>query len=447
MACIMKSSHNTCNLDYQLAISVGYYNEQAQDECSKLVAPSHSSSSSAMPYLSLGLPDKVSQSDWLDEKSTDGGDASPRSNRSLYDEAEDFELMEADQLEIEQVKSGQRSRKVEWADLEDSEPENETTTVDAVNAPVVAETPVAVAAPAPASRRARWADLAESEDELIEGAKASSASTAKVKPVPEPKAVARWADIAESEDELSEGSARSAGSAHPADIKEAPEPLATPVSHTSRRARTAQARLADDHHIPTDVAAQGWQTKHGTDTRGVKGGVAFGTSATKTVNKGTGKGAEKTPVKGASKGVGKAGKQFVSKGGGKGGKGGKAVSAKFQCQIVIGIEEDNKFRVVRRLLGSGGENMKNINQQTNAKLRLRGQGSKFLEGDEQKESTDDLMLCISVEDKYGFETAKTMVSELIEGIHHSYSAFCHKSGKACPDLRVQIHEGYREGSR
>jgi len=126
---------------------------------------------------------------------------------------------------------------------------------------------------------------------------------------------------------------------------------------------------------------------------------------------------------------------------------GKGANAKLQCQFVIGIEEDNKFRVVKRILGQGGEHMKSIAQKTDTKLRLRGQGSKFLEGWENKESNDDLMLCISSQDRVGFEKAKELISDLLKGIYHSYSSFCMKTGETPPALSIQLHDGYREGSR
>jgi hypothetical protein len=124
-----------------------------------------------------------------------------------------------------------------------------------------------------------------------------------------------------------------------------------------------------------------------------------------------------------------------------------AASEKFQCQFFLGIEEDSRFRVARRVLGEGGENMKRIAAESGAKLRLRGRGSKFLEGPEKKESEDDLMLCVSCQDAAGFEIAKRAVSDLIEGIHQDYQTFCWKAGRACPPLELKINDGYRAGSR
>lgn len=121
--------------------------------------------------------------------------------------------------------------------------------------------------------------------------------------------------------------------------------------------------------------------------------------------------------------------------------------AKPQCQFFIGIEEDSKFKVTRKVLGPHGQHMKSIAETSGAKLRLRGQGSGFLEGPEQQESTDELMLCVSAPDQAGYEEAVKMVRELMERVYDEYRAFCRKTGKAVPDLQIRMHEGPRPGSR
>mmetsp|Transcript_5061 Transcript_5061/g.14015 ORF Transcript_5061/g.14015 Transcript_5061/m.14015 type:complete len:619 (-) Transcript_5061:147-2003(-) len=120
---------------------------------------------------------------------------------------------------------------------------------------------------------------------------------------------------------------------------------------------------------------------------------------------------------------------------------------KFQCQFLVAIEDEPKFRVIRRLLGSSGANMKAIAQQTGAKLRLRGRGSRFLEGPEQVESTDPLMLCVSCTNRAGYDAAMGMTWQLMKRLYGEYRRFCIKTGKAKLDLRVQWHEGSRAGAR
>jgi len=123
-----------------------------------------------------------------------------------------------------------------------------------------------------------------------------------------------------------------------------------------------------------------------------------------------------------------------------------SVSRKLQCQFFIGIEEDSKFHVVRRVLGHHGQQMKDIAGRSGAKLRLRGRGSKFLEGPEQQESSDPLMLCVSAPDAYAYAEAKRLTRRLLEGVYAEYRSFCQEAGIPTTELQVQLHEGPREGA-
>merc|ERR1711939_755223 len=105
------------------------------------------------------------------------------------------------------------------------------------------------------------------------------------------------------------------------------------------------------------------------------------------------------------------------------------------------------FCVVKRIIGTGGANMKNINGKSGAKLRLRGRGSNFLEGPRKLESTDDLMLCVSSKDLVGYEDAKNLVTDLLNSIYDDYRETCRSAGKLPPALGIQLHEGAREGAR
>merc|ERR1711972_109768 len=209
------------------------------------------------------------------------------------------------------------------------------------------------------------------------------------------------------------------------------EPQSSWPSHTPRRARPASV------HKKQAVDEDRSTTAFCTAPKG-KGKAAFRTEELHS------KGASKVASKGAAKGVGKGQRKDTTKGVGKGacrGKGaGKGANGeKFQCQFMVGIEEDSRFRVVRRIIGCGGEHMKRIAELSGAKLRLRGRGSNFLEGPERKESDDDLMLCVSAQDKDGFDKAKKAASELIENIHQSYRSHCRKSGNTCPELKMKVH--------
>jgi len=116
-----------------------------------------------------------------------------------------------------------------------------------------------------------------------------------------------------------------------------------------------------------------------------------------------------------------------------------------QCQFFIGIEEDPKFKVTRKIMGPHGQHMKAIAHSTGAKLRLRGHGSGFLEGPEQRESTDELMLCVSAPDWENYSMAVQKVTELLEGIYEQYRESHPRKG--ADELGIRLHEGPRPGSR
>lgn len=120
--------------------------------------------------------------------------------------------------------------------------------------------------------------------------------------------------------------------------------------------------------------------------------------------------------------------------------------AKLQSQFLIGIEEEPTFRVCRKLLGPQGQFMKEIAVRTGSKLRLRGRGSKFLEGPEQEESTDPLMLCISSPTLPSYAETKKLVSNLLESVYDQFRAFSKAEGSAEPNLSIKMHEGPRDGS-
>merc|ERR1712136_281259 len=118
----------------------------------------------------------------------------------------------------------------------------------------------------------------------------------------------------------------------------------------------------------------------------------------------------------------------------------ETVTGKYQCQFIVGIEEERKFKVMRKLLGPSGANMRAIVDRTGAKLRLRGKGSRFLEGPDQVESSDPLMLCISVTDRRSYDVAVSMAWALMERVHQEYRGFCFRSGREVPELHVQVHD-------
>lgn len=107
--------------------------------------------------------------------------------------------------------------------------------------------------------------------------------------------------------------------------------------------------------------------------------------------------------------------------------------AKCSCRILIGIEQESDFQVVGRLIGPKGANMKNIVEKVpDAKIRIRGRGSRFLEGPQQVESTDPLMICVTASRSESFETAATLVEELLRKVQSEYARYCQRRGRPEP---------------
>ena len=114
---------------------------------------------------------------------------------------------------------------------------------------------------------------------------------------------------------------------------------------------------------------------------------------------------------------------------------------KFTCRFEIGIENDKEFQVARRIIGQKGMNMKDIVARTDAKLRLRGRGSGYLEGLNRQESPEPLHMCVSCTTRRGYADAARLVSELLERVYDDYREFCMNRGIPVPhSLRVRIRE-------
>jgi hypothetical protein len=114
---------------------------------------------------------------------------------------------------------------------------------------------------------------------------------------------------------------------------------------------------------------------------------------------------------------------------------------KFTCRFEIGIDNDKDFQVARRIIGQKGMNMKEIVNRTDAKLRLRGRGSGYLEGLTRQESPEPLHLCVSCTSRRGYTEAARMVSELLERVYAEYREYC--ISRCLPvnhHLRVTIRE-------
>merc|ERR1712176_815379 len=107
------------------------------------------------------------------------------------------------------------------------------------------------------------------------------------------------------------------------------------------------------------------------------------------------------------------------------------------CRFLVGISEDSEFQVCRRLIGPGGENMKRITAEApEAKIRIRGTGSKYLEGPDHEESRDPLMICVSASSQRDFEIAVSRIETLLATVQTDYRNFCKSRRLPVPVLAV-----------
>jgi hypothetical protein len=127
-------------------------------------------------------------------------------------------------------------------------------------------------------------------------------------------------------------------------------------------------------------------------------------------------------------------------------------NGKYTCKYEIQIDNDNEFQVARRLIGAKGCNMKRIVEMCSrtsdgkfisdaVKLRLRGRGSGYKEGPNNRESEEPLHLCISSKffDKY--QRACVLVQELISNVYEEFRRYCDRIGKIpCSNLSIQKEE-------
>ena len=110
------------------------------------------------------------------------------------------------------------------------------------------------------------------------------------------------------------------------------------------------------------------------------------------------------------------------------------IFGKYTCKYEILIANDKDFQIARRLIGKKGCNMKNIRNECKLsedsegiKLRLRGKGSGYKEGPQNKESDEPLHLCISSKNAEEMKKACLLVDELLNKIHEDYKEYCQKN--------------------
>ena len=122
------------------------------------------------------------------------------------------------------------------------------------------------------------------------------------------------------------------------------------------------------------------------------------------------------------------------------------------------IENDKNFQVAKKIIGSKGCNMKSIidsvpqqysnynqkrNKQDALKLRLRGKGSGFKEGPDQRESDEPLHLCISAKCESVYLDSCKRVERLLNKIYEDYLCYLEKSTNKDDSFKLQNAKKFR----
>ena len=131
---------------------------------------------------------------------------------------------------------------------------------------------------------------------------------------------------------------------------------------------------------------------------------------------------------------------------------------KFTCRYNVMIENDKNFQVAKKIIGSKGCNMKSIidsvpqqypnfnqkrSKQDALKLRLRGKGSGFKEGPDQRESDEPLHLCISAKCESVYLDSCKRVERLLNKIYEDYLTHLEKSANKDDVHRLQAPKKFR----
>lgn len=109
---------------------------------------------------------------------------------------------------------------------------------------------------------------------------------------------------------------------------------------------------------------------------------------------------------------------------------------------IIGSNGENMKRIINKWVETGKKVLPNIkfNNKDIAKLRLRGKGSKYLEGPKNQESNEPLHLCVSSKYKETYQRAWELTENLIIQVYEQYYKFLADKKMEVKKLRIKKSE-------
>eukprot|EP00927_Polykrikos_kofoidii_P001611 TRINITY_DN10612_c0_g2_i1.p1 TRINITY_DN10612_c0_g2~~TRINITY_DN10612_c0_g2_i1.p1 ORF type:complete len:534 (+),score=87.33 TRINITY_DN10612_c0_g2_i1:144-1604(+) len=112
-------------------------------------------------------------------------------------------------------------------------------------------------------------------------------------------------------------------------------------------------------------------------------------------------------------------------------------ATKFVCAIHVGMNDlTGDFCLVKRILGKGGDNMKTLASDFNARIRLRGIGSGFLEGERMREAEMPLRLDVSCSRFEDYCGVVDRLVDLLQILHGHYRRYLTVSRAVFPPIEA-----------
>ncbi|EPZ35763.1 hypothetical protein ROZALSC1DRAFT_28535 [Rozella allomycis CSF55] len=90
------------------------------------------------------------------------------------------------------------------------------------------------------------------------------------------------------------------------------------------------------------------------------------------------------------------------------------------AKVFVHVDPEHLFNFRGKLLGPGGANLKFVNQQTGAKVQLRGRGSGFLESATGTEAAEALHLFVTASGENAVEQARRLCQDLVTTVRNEY---------------------------
>ncbi|KAJ2083238.1 aconitate hydratase [Coemansia sp. RSA 988] len=107
----------------------------------------------------------------------------------------------------------------------------------------------------------------------------------------------------------------------------------------------------------------------------------------------------------------------------RGGRSGSGSSSRFQDKVFIEVESERGFNVRAKLIGTGGENMKYIQNTTGAQVQVRGRGSGYSENYSNVDNNEPMHLLVVSDHEDSQAQAIEYGRSLVDTIHAQYREF------------------------